>query len=157
MGCLYGRQDNAEPDVARVIRSIQKWRPKCVPLNNPTLTFTFNPNQNAPKRLRFNPILIAEWLQELLDSGMAESQNKLATSLGRSRTQVMHYLRLLTLPPKMLAKLRLEPNLREGHLRALTKDVREGRSVTMRKVKTKLTTENGTRKPLSTGRVVSQT
>lgn len=156
MGCMDGCQDNAEPDAAHVMRSIQKWRPKCVALNNLTMTFTFNPNQNAPKRLRFNPIVIAEWLQELLDAGKAESQNKLATSLGRSRTQVMQYLRLLTLPPKMLAELRLEPNLREGHLRALTKDVREGKSVTMRKVKAKLTAQGGTRKHQSTGRVVSQ-
>lgn len=28
MGCLDGCKDNAEPDVARVIRSIQKWRPQ---------------------------------------------------------------------------------------------------------------------------------
>lgn len=135
----------------------EKWRPKCVRIDNPTSSFVFEPNQNAPKVLRFNPIVIAEWLQELLDAGKAESQNKLATSLGRSRTQVMQYLRLLTLPPKMLGKLRDEPNLREGHLRALTKDVREGKTVTMRKVKRRLTAPNGTRKSQSTGRVVSQT
>lgn len=51
MGCLDDCQDNAEPVVARVIRSIQKWRPKCVAFDNPPRTFTFNPDQKAPKRV----------------------------------------------------------------------------------------------------------
>jgi hypothetical protein len=83
------------------------------------LTFEL-PNKSLQDNvLRFNPIQIAEWLTDLLSSGMAHSQAELEDKLGVDRTRVGQFLRLMRLPEATRMKLRNERDLKEFRLRRL--------------------------------------
>jgi len=69
--------------------------------------------------LRFNPIQIVEWLQDLLDSGVAHSQVELEDRLGVGRTRIGQLMRLMKLSVDTKARLRGMPGLNEYQLRSM--------------------------------------
>lgn len=91
MGCLDGCKDNAEPDVARVIRSIQKWRPICYTHQNynTKISLTAEPSRNNV--LQFPRKQVIEWVEELKKS-RGGSNAKTASYLGLSPSYVSKLL-----------------------------------------------------------------
>ena len=64
-------------------------------------------------------VRLSEWLQDLLERGVAESQKGLEEYLGIDRTRVGQFLRLRRLPEATRARLRGQPGLNEFQLRRL--------------------------------------
>ena len=95
----------------------KKWRPQCKAVKYSIRFFGFTDKLLSDNVLRFNPIQIAEWLLDLLDSGVAESQRGLEEYLGIDRTRVGQFLRLRRLPEATQAELRNMPDLNEFRLR----------------------------------------
>ena len=95
----------------------KKWRPQCVVKRCRTWSFGYDDNPLNGNILRFNPVQVAEWLQDLLDWGIAESQRGLEEYLGIDRTRVGQFLRLRRLPEVTQAELRKMPDLTEFQLR----------------------------------------
>jgi hypothetical protein len=100
-------------------RGERKWRPQCVVKRCRTWSFEFDDNPFNGNILRFNPIQIAEWLQDLLDCGVAQSQKGLEEYMGIDRTRVGQFLRLRRLSEATRARLRGQPGLNEFQLRRL--------------------------------------
>ena len=69
--------------------------------------------------LRFNPIQIAEWLSDLIGSGMHHSQAELEDRLGVDRTRIGQFLRLMKLPVQTKAKLKDMHDLNEYQIRRM--------------------------------------
>ncbi len=90
--------------------------------------------------LRFNPIQVADWLNELLTKQEASSQRALSHELGVDRTRVQQFLYLFRIPADLRVRLRALPGVTEGQLRSLTQmdegrqEVAVGRLVGLRAV-----------------------
>ena len=97
----------------------QKWRPICVVIENQFRVFEFCPNSLQGSVLRFNPIQIAEWLDDLRCRNDTRTQQALSHELGVSRTRIGQFLSLMRLPEETRRRLRHEAGLTEYHLRRL--------------------------------------
>ena len=74
--------------------------------------------------LRFNPIQIAEWLDQLCRNRPGECRDKVArlsADLGVMKSRVIQFLNLLRFPADLRNRLKKDPNVAEGHLRPFTK------------------------------------
>ena len=69
------------------------------------------------QRKDLNPLEIAQALQNLIES-QSLSQQKLAEHIGKQRSTVANYLRLLSLPPSILKSLQ-EETISMGHAKAI--------------------------------------
>ena len=67
--------------------------------------------------LRFNPLQIAEWLDELLPREEFGTQRALSRELGYDKTRIGQFLNLLRLPSRHLPRLKRTPDLTEYQLR----------------------------------------
>lgn len=77
-------------------------------------TFIFDSHSNAAKVLRFNPIVVAEWMFDLLHHGLVRGIDQLAVVVGRSKEQVGENIRLLKIPVQSRKRLRLDPAVTEA-------------------------------------------
>ena len=84
----------------------KKWRPICYTVHNASLVFEFPPNRFSGSVLRFNPIQIAEWLDDLLGRKEFETQRALSRELGMSQTRIGQFLSLMKLPAETRGRLR---------------------------------------------------
>ena len=74
--------------------------------------------------LRFNPIRIAEWLNELLPADSAErgeNRRALGQRVGIPQYRVSQYLALLNFPVDLRTRLKQTDWVAEGHLRPFTR------------------------------------
>lgn len=69
------------------------------------------------QRKELNPVEIAQSYQRLIDECKL-TQQKMSERVGKKRSTITNYLRLLKLPPEILASLR-DGNISMGHARAL--------------------------------------
>jgi hypothetical protein len=105
--------------VTPVLNSVYKWRPKCTAVKYSIHSFECCDNLLYDNILRFNPIQIGEWLNELWEQKF-HSQYKLADDVGMSRVRVQQYLYLMGIPADLRRRLRTVPGLTEEELRPLT-------------------------------------
>ena len=86
--------------------------------------------------LRFNPIVIAEWLDEWLPADFTdrgENRRHLGHQVGIPQYRVSQYLALLDFPADLRTRLKQTDWLAEGHLRPFTKlDARRQRAAVER-------------------------
>ena len=74
--------------------------------------------------LRFNPIQIAEWMDEIRRTKLAAPCDKtvtLAADYGISKSRVLQFLGLLKIPADLRVHLKTVPGLTEGELRAVVR------------------------------------
>ena len=81
--------------------------------------FDFNDNSLCDSVLRFNPIQVAEWLQQLLAGKEVFSHKALSLELGVDRTRVQQFLYLFRIPVDLRVRLKGMPGVTEGELRSL--------------------------------------
>ena len=98
---------------------IQRSRPICVVIENQIGVFEFLPNRLNENALRFNPVQIAEWLDDLMQPRDSGTQQALSRELGMSRTRVGQFLNLLRLPSGHLSELKAVEGLTEYQLRPI--------------------------------------
>jgi hypothetical protein len=85
--------------------------------------FRFSPKPNRVIVLRFNPIQIAEWLEQLLSArghNFETQHHTLAETIGIAKHRVTQYLALLKFPADLQRRIRKADWIAEGHLRPLT-------------------------------------
>ncbi len=97
----------------------EKWQPVCRAVYNFLHSLTVDDNLLQPKSLRFNPIQVAEWLDDLLLRKAAGSRTELSRYVGMSRTRIGQFLNLLRLPEETLRRLKGETGLTEYRLRGI--------------------------------------
>jgi hypothetical protein len=86
--------------------------------------FRFSPKPNRVIVLRFNPIQIAEWLEQLcrkIQGNIRDKIQKLSEELGVVKCRIIQFLNLLRLPVDLRARLKRDPNVAEGNLRPYTR------------------------------------
>ena len=98
----------------------EKWRPQCIAVKYSVHIFEYIDNLCDDSVLRFNPIQIGEWLNELSEHTFS-NQHTLADAVGMSRTRVQQFLYLLRIPVDLRGRLKQMPGLTEADLRPLTK------------------------------------
>ena len=96
-----------------------EWEPICIYDYNPLLIFEFQHNSHDCNTLRFNPVQIGEWLDDLLVRNVVWTHAALAQYVGMSRTRVGQFLALAKLPAGARAKLKGIPDLNEYQTRGM--------------------------------------
>lgn len=74
--------------------------------------------------MRFNPIQIAEWLDELCRPKPGVFRDKvesLSEDLDVAKSRVIHFLNLLRFPADLRVRIKKDPNVAEGQLRPFTR------------------------------------
>jgi hypothetical protein len=96
---------------------LQKWQPVRGCTYNPCHTFKINTIHIEKNILRFNPVQIGEWLDDLLARKIVQTKNELSRYVGMSRTRIGQFLVLMNLPEKDRRKYKQMEGLREYQLR----------------------------------------
>lgn len=112
-------------DVTEVRTSMMKWQPVFLLKKNSDLLQRKASGLFMLRDLRFNPILIAEWMNDLLPEDAPQRHQLLADRLCISRPRVYQFLDLLSIPADERMSLRKDVDVRESHLR---RPAREGDS-----------------------------
>ncbi len=97
----------------------EEWQPIRGGVYNPLLTFEFRRNSFESNVLRFTPVQIGEWLNDLLAREVVATRTALSQYVGMSRTRVGQFLALAGLPAGTRAKLRGKPDLNEYQIRGM--------------------------------------
>jgi len=97
----------------------EKWQPIRGYDYNSLLIFEYRDKLLLDNVLRFNPVLIGEWLDDLLTERLPGAKWGLSQYVGMSRTRVGQFLVLVELPVETKTKLRGMPDLNEYQTRRL--------------------------------------
>jgi len=111
---------NGNGGVAKVISSCNKWQPVCYTVYNFSRSIQIGYKLFHGTDLRFNPIQIAEWLDDLLVRKAAGSRTESSRLVEMSRTRVGQFLNLMKLPEEIRLLLREEEGLTEYQLRRMS-------------------------------------
>ena len=114
-------------DVTEVRTSMMKWQPSLSAVKTADLLHFKLFGECTLRELRFSPVLIAEWMDELLPKGMPGRHQALANHLGISRPRVYQYLDLLSIPADERMSLRKDVDVRESHLRRPSRQLKQPR------------------------------
>ncbi len=87
---------------------------------NRLLILEYHDKSLSDNVLRFNPVQIGEWLDDLLVRNVVRTHEALAEYVSMSRTRVGQFLALAELPAGTRAKLRGMPDLNEYQIRGMT-------------------------------------
>ncbi len=85
---------------------IEKWQPIPGITEYCSWSFLVPDKANQEKHLRFNPIQIAEWLDDLSSRAKFSTAGTLAKAFGLSQTRVTQYRNLLRFPEKYRLRLK---------------------------------------------------
>ena len=102
----------------------RKWRTVCDLCKYFSQRFEYPPKPLPLRIFRFNPILIAEWLEDLLPTDFADQRDNrrtLGQQVGLPQYRVSQYLALLNFPGDLRQRLRDVDWVAEGHLRPFTR------------------------------------
>lgn len=102
----------------------KKWRPQCYGIQYFFKNFRFCYKANPNNILRFHPIQIAEWMDEIRGAKLAVHGDKavtLATDYGISKSRVLQFLALLRIPGDLRVRLKRMQWLTEGELRRIVR------------------------------------
>ena len=89
---------------------------------NRLLIFEYNDKPLLYKVLRFNPVQIGEWLDELFAENMLRKDTAVVTLADRleiSRGRVIQFLNLMRIPVDLRRRLSGMPDLTEARLRGI--------------------------------------
>ena len=89
-----------------MLSSIRKWRPQCKAVKYSVHASEFYDKSLYDSVLRFNPIQVAEWLQQLLAGKEVFSHKALSLELGVDRTRVQQFLSLFRIPVNSRVRLK---------------------------------------------------
>lgn len=102
----------------------EKWRPQCCRIKYFSKAFRFNRKTNNHNILRFNPIQIAEWMDEVRRTKLVAPCDRAVTLAGEfrlSKSRVLQFLALLRIPVDLRVLLKDIPGLTEGELRRIVR------------------------------------
>lgn len=117
---LHRGKFGTDYEIAHNCRMLWKrWQPIRGGVYNSLLIFEYQPNSCNVSALRFNPVQIGEWLDDLLRREIVTTRAALSQYVGMSRTRVGQFLALAGLPAGTRAKLRGMPDLTEYQTRQL--------------------------------------
>lgn len=108
---------SGEAGVANLINGTIEWQPILGLVYNFHHTFNWHNNHCEKNILRFNPVQIGEWLDDLLVRKIVQTKTELSQYVGISRTRVGQFLVLMNLPEKKRRRLKQMAGLREYQLR----------------------------------------
>jgi hypothetical protein len=106
------------------VKGAGEWRTVCDLYKYFSERFLFSLKPNKPSILRFNPIQISEWMDQLCRRSPGNPRDKVQTlseDLGVVECRVIQFLNLLRFPADLRARLRQDPRVAEGQLRPFTK------------------------------------
>jgi len=95
----------------------KKWRPQCIAVKYSVRIFQWDLKLLQTNIIRFNPIQISDWLCELLEKGLFQSQGEMAKAFGLHRSRIGQFLALKKLPEEERKQLIQDERLREYQLR----------------------------------------
>ena len=96
---------------------VEEWQPVCYTEYYFSRGFSIEDKPLQRRSLRFNPIQVAEWLQDLSNRAQFGTTVALAKDVGFSRTRVSQCLNLLRIPEKSRTRLKAVEALTEYQLR----------------------------------------